>query len=142
MTFTCLLLSNLYGQDLQKHKWENRILIVKTTTATLEVYKSQLNEFVHSYEDLRERKLVLYQIVDDKYKFIDFQKKEDDSLWEKTNNSDEQFFDEADSFKIILIGLDGGVKLEKRAILKREELFELIDSMPMRRAELRKQRTN
>ena len=38
---------------------------------------------------------------------------------------------------MILIGLDGGIKLEQTTILKKKELFRIIDSMPMRMEELR-----
>ncbi|MBT8185067.1 MAG: DUF4174 domain-containing protein, partial [Eudoraea sp.] len=37
-------------------------------------------------------------------------------------------------------GLDGGIKYRKTALLTMEELFSIIDSMPMRRAEMRKKK--
>jgi hypothetical protein len=42
-----------------------------------------------------------------------------------------------EAFEIILIGLDGGIKLRKNDIVSREELFSIIDAMPMRRNEMR-----
>jgi hypothetical protein len=42
------------------------------------------------------------------------------------------------AFKVVLIGLDGGIKLQKNGQLTPEELFGTIDSMPMRRAEMNK----
>ena len=40
---------------------------------------------------------------------------------------------------MVLIGLDGGVKLEKQEVLSMKELFSIIDAMPMRANELRNQ---
>lgn len=42
------------------------------------------------------------------------------------------------SFKgIVLIGKDGGIKLKKPFVLSAEHIFDVIDSMPMRRAEMK-----
>ena len=40
---------------------------------------------------------------------------------------------------VALIGKDGGVKLRDEAMVSNEDLFALIDSMPMRRQEMREQ---
>ena len=45
---------------------------------------------------------------------------------------------EKSDFRVILIGLDGGEKLEQTEVLSAEKLFNTIDSMPMRQAEIRK----
>ncbi len=54
----------------------------------------------------------------------------DSKLYTKYNSN-------ARDFKIMLIGLDGGVKLEQHKVLTSKELFSTIDSMPMRSSELR-----
>ena len=41
-----------------------------------------------------------------------------------------------DDFKIMLYGLDGGMKLSSSTAVNTQEIFDLIDSMPMRRAEI------
>jgi hypothetical protein len=41
---------------------------------------------------------------------------------------------------LLLIGKDGGVKLKKEFIVPPDEIFTLIDSMPMRRAEMKNER--
>ena len=43
-------------------------------------------------------------------------------------------------FRVLLIGLDGGVKLVRRTPISAVELFTAIDAMPMRRQELRRPR--
>ena len=42
-----------------------------------------------------------------------------------------------DGFEIILIGKDGGVKLRSKTPISVEDLFSVIDAMPMRRQEMR-----
>lgn len=46
----------------------------------------------------------------------------------------------AKSFSVVLIGKDGGEKLRRTAVVAPEELFALVDAMPMRRAEMRGRR--
>ena len=44
------------------------------------------------------------------------------------------------SFSVVLIGKDGGEKLRRATPLSPEELFAIVDAMPMRRAEMRGQK--
>lgn len=46
--------------------------------------------------------------------------------------------DKKSDFEVILIGLDGGVKLRQTEALETKKLFDLINSVPMRQAEMRK----
>ena len=41
------------------------------------------------------------------------------------------------SFRVVLIGKDGGVKLRQEEPISVADLFALIDSMPMRKQEMR-----
>ena len=41
-------------------------------------------------------------------------------------------------FEVLLIGLDGGKKLQQNLLLSTQQLFDKIDAMPMRAQELRK----
>jgi hypothetical protein len=43
-------------------------------------------------------------------------------------------------FSVVLIGKDGGEKLRRKAPLTTRELFAIVDAMPMRRAEMEKNR--
>ena len=137
LTLICLFYINLNGQNLEQHRWENRIVIIKTKEKQSEKYQQQLKEFSNSKEEFSDRKLVLYQIIGDQYKLIDF-KNIDRKESEKTViNLKEEVLRTKEEFEIILIGLDGGIKLQTTEILMKEGLFNRIDGMPMRRAELR-----
>lgn len=132
---------NMNGQNLQKHKWENRILIVKTSDINSDKYVEQIKELENSDAGMRDRKFVLYKIYGDQYKMTDFQNN-------KLNNSGtvaSQYFgkilNDNYEFEIILIGLDGGVKLQQTEILTKQELYETVDSMQMRSSEIKRNRT-
>lgn len=46
----------------------------------------------------------------------------------------------AKSFYVVLVGKDGGEKLRRATPLSPEELFAIVDAMPMRRAEMRERK--
>jgi len=121
------------GQDFIQHKWKERILIVQTTEGVTSIFEQQISEFMETKEEFAERKLVLYKIVDDKYSTFDYQDEEKSTDWTKAADN----LSKTDSFRVILIGLDSEVKLGQTEFLGRTELFELIDSMSMRKAEIK-----
>lgn len=43
-----------------------------------------------------------------------------------------------DTFSVLLIGKDGSIKMRKDDIISTREIFQLIDSMPMRQQEMRR----
>lgn len=43
-------------------------------------------------------------------------------------------------FEVILLGLDGGVKLRQNELLQLEKLYGTIDVMPMRRQEIKRKK--
>jgi hypothetical protein len=43
------------------------------------------------------------------------------------------------AFKITLTGKDGMIKLSSKSVLKLQELYDVIDAMPMRKAEILRQ---
>jgi len=134
--FGSLIFLNVYAQDIEKHTWESRILILKTSDNGIQKHQDQLKIFKNSKKDLRDRKLVLYEIVGKQYKFTDYRDLNANNTWQECTDLDNGIFSKSDDFEIILIGLDGGVKLRKTELLYDEELYGLIDSMPMRVQEL------
>ncbi|NQX78085.1 DUF4174 domain-containing protein [Gilvibacter sp.] len=135
IVLTIMLTQNTSGQDLSVHKWKERILVVKSNEADNEVLQKQLEQFKGAEAGLKERKLVLYVIRDSEYDFVDYTadlNREDGQLKE---GAIQRLFKSSKDFEVLLIGLDGGVKLRQTEILTREELFRTIDAMPMRRSE-------
>ena len=59
------------------------------------------------------------------------------TAWRHAEDLFKKFKKTKNGFEIILIGLDGGIKLRQNELLSTRKLFELIDGMPMRQAEIR-----
>lgn len=92
--------------DLSKYQWKNRVILLNAPTAEDPAYRAQFDAFSERETDMNERDLVVIS----------------------------QFGSEA--FSARLIGKDGGRKWKQTEPLNLDELFALIDSMPMRQAEM------
>lgn len=128
---------DMSGQDIANHRWKNRLLLVVSKEYSNESLKQQLTVLNNCKQGLTERKLLTYQILPDKYKVsTSYNNKRP---WQSSSVLYEQFSGADSPFEIILIGLDGGIKLRKKGLLTCEELWSVIDKMPMRQAEIRRQ---
>jgi len=52
-----LVVLNLNGQNLTKHKWENRVVIIQASSEVNTKYLAQIEAFMNLEEEFRERKL-------------------------------------------------------------------------------------
>jgi len=134
--FSILLFFTIFtaqAQDLRKHRWEDRIVLLISDSLDSDTLKQQLQLFQQAEKALKERKIVVYQINSSQVKkgIKKSSAVSNGDLYKRYKKSDAPF-------EVVLIGLDGGVKLRKERIVKPPELFELIDRMPMRRAEMYK----
>lgn len=127
---------NGFSQNLENHKWQARVLIIKTTDSTSSIYINQLKEFKNSFDELNERKLIVYHIVNSKYSAISYINSERKSGI-VSNQLHKNILNSESHFEVLLIGLDGGVKLKQDKVVSKTELFALIDSMPMRKNEIK-----
>ena len=78
---------------------------------------------------------MIYDIQKDKYRILF--PKEREAQWTYSSDLYQRHTESSVPFSIILIGLDGGIKLRQQELLTAKELFRIIDSMPMRKAEMR-----
>ena len=129
--FNCNVMN---AQDLKKYQWEHRLILVFTDDSEDEVFENQLSALEAHQQGLDDRKLLVYQIKPKAYRVGLSTATE----WERGSKLFSDYAIGADTFRIILIGLDGGKKLVQTKFLSPEKLFETIDAMPMRRAEMRK----
>lgn len=131
-----LLSMKSYGQNLGNYQWKNRVLIVKTSNIKSEKYANQLEEFQNYNDQLKERKFIVYHIHKDEFSATDYRTNEFSS-GKISPKMKYNLLDEKENFEVILIGLDGNIKFQKSEIITKEILFALIDSMPMRKYELK-----
>ena len=123
--------TSIMAQDLSKHQWKHRVLLVLSSSENNSSYQQQIDSLKTNLKGLDERKLVIYQVVKDHFK-IGF----NDVEWKISSSLYEQYKKETSDFEIILIGLDGGIKLRQTSFLSNKKLFGIIDVMPMRRQEI------
>ncbi|WP_372756841.1 DUF4174 domain-containing protein [Mariniflexile sp.] len=127
-------INTIIAQDMDAHKWKNRVLLVLSDDDNNLIFKNQINEFKAHEKELKDRKLIVYQISKEGYAIGLNQV----SNWQKTTKTYKIYKkDKKSSFEIILIGLDGGEKLRQSDFITSEALFRVIDVMPMRRSELK-----
>jgi hypothetical protein len=121
------------AQDLEQHQWKNRILIVKTNQDSNNLFEKQIREILSDKKGITERKLIIYTANDAILKMLDFSKNKEI----KISNVKEGILKPKENFEILLIGLDGGIKLKQDKFLALEKLYSIIDAMPMRKQELK-----
>ena len=119
--------------DQANHLWRHRLLLVKLA------HKEQLQPLIDSLKSieqqqaLSERKLIIYADIDNKY----YQLLSQGQLIEMSSLSTEVQTKLASEQGIRLVGLDGSVKAYYSASeFNLQEVIALIDTMPMRQAEI------
>lgn len=127
--------STCSGNDitLDQFQWENRILVLFAQTSKNDSYQTQISKLSALEDELKARDLILISIFDDECSRLNGEIISDtsaESIRGKLSPS-------KNSYSIFLIGKDGGVKLKQDTVLEPEELFSVIDQMPMRQREMR-----
>jgi len=118
---------------LDQYRWENRILLLFADTEKSAIYKEQLQAFDKEEAGLNDRDLLIFKIlpqeaINPEGKFLE----EEQALKLR-----KKYQAQNDEYTIVLIGKDGGQKLNQNNLLSTEKLFGIIDQMPMRRREMR-----
>ena len=129
--FFLAMTGKMKAQDLSKHQWKNRVILLLTDDLNNLTFKNQLAELKKDIDGMTDRKLIVYKVTPKKYSLG----LEGESLWTSSEIYAETKRSKA-PFEIFLIGLDGGVKLHQTELLSIEKLFGIIDGMPMRRTEI------
>jgi hypothetical protein len=120
--------------DLSDYRWKNRIVLVFAESDASPAHHSLMNAWTKAQEGVKDRHLLLFQVFDCGTSIGPrgpMSSTQADNLRAKFATSDEPFL-------VVLIGKDSGVKLSSTDASLRQ-IFELIDSMPMRRAEMQEQ---
>ena len=127
----------LYAQNISDYRWKNRLLVLVDTALETSAMKSQLNRLLVDEDGLKERDIVLFQLTPETL-VLSTGRKPKFSPQETYN-----YLSIPKDFKgLILVGKDGGVKLRKPFVVQAETIFTLIDGMPMRRSEIKRNQGN
>ena len=130
-----LCLHSAQSQDLSKHHWENRLILLLTDDLTDENYTNQLKELQGGLNDLENRKVLIYHVFHHKMKLG----LEKETNWTAATNLYKKFDTNNSPFEFYLIGLDGKIKLQDDNCISIDKIIDLIDSMSMRKSEIRPQ---
>ncbi|MBO3115644.1 DUF4174 domain-containing protein [Winogradskyella sp. DF17] len=125
---------SINSQNLESFKWKNRLLLVLTSNTKSTAFTRQLKILETESKGLEERKLLVFKISP----YLEMSSQEHNDYWITDSKVFKKYNSSPEEFKVILIGLDGGIKLEQNTVLTAKNLFTLIDGMPMRRTEIRK----
>ena len=120
------------SQDLREHQWKNRLVLLFDETTSSKAIQKELELFIDNAQALRERDLLLFQITPNQVYDIDTK------VTQLKASEVYRRFNIAAEFKgVVLIGKDGGSKLQQPYHVKPQTIFTLIDGMPMRKREMR-----
>lgn len=133
-SFLLLTFSSLSSQDLDQHRWEQRVILIFGQPPKADLFQQQLKLLSSTTEKLDDRDLIIYRF------FAGKGWGPDDNLLEmpRVEPIRSRYNPNKNDFQFVLIGKDGGVKLQSEQVVEMNQLFGLIDSMPMRRAEMRR----
>ena len=133
LLLTLFFQASLMAQSLENHLWEDRVILLFTPDFQHSDLQKQLRLFENNQDELKERKLVVYQITPDAIKkngVLFFEKNFKANLLEK-------YHPKKNAYTFVLVGLDGGEKMRSSKVVSLEKLFGKIDQMPMRKWEMK-----
>lgn len=120
--------------NLENYKWQKRPLLLFAPASDNPHLVNQKESIDSHLDALQERDIVVLEIIGpDNGLYLNGKLQPD----KQGNALRERFDAPADAFTVILVGKDGNDKLRKQAPVEVTQLFELIDSMPMRQQEMR-----
>lgn len=111
------------AQKLDQYRWSNRVVILVGASTQETEMKRQRKRFLEQKEQMKERDIILLE-------------KSPDSEALTALIPDKNFTG------VLLVGKDGGLKMKKSFPVEPEIVFNLVDSMPMRKAEMRRNKNH
>ena len=119
---------------LDAYRWQNRIVVIFADQDTREDLARQYQMMLIESDGMRDRDLIVVTVETDLVEI--------DGVANPTIRADrlrDAFNVPKQGYSTLLVGKDGGVKLRSRQPVTTEDLFALIDGMPMRQREMREQ---
>lgn len=112
-------------EKLERLTWKNRVVLVYTPVDGSKEVHQQIQLLSNHTEGFKERDIVVIECVGPALSSED------------KNLINRRFNHNLSAFGVWLIGKDGAIKLSSTQPLTTEKLFGLIDTMPMRRSEMK-----
>ena len=134
---TVTMLQNSMAQSLDDYQWKNRIVLLLDISSDTDAINSQFAELTSDREALNQRDLLIFRVTPE-------------TVYSSNGNPTEleastiyDGYGLASNFNgVLLLGKDGGMKLKKPFEVSTQQIFTLIDGMPMRKREMRDSEEN
>lgn len=119
--------------DFEQFKWKKRLLLVFAPQSSDPLFAALQREISTRKNEVENRDLVIFEILE-----LGASRMNGAELDPHTAAVLRKRFDVSPkAFALILVGKDSGIKLKRDDFNGLEEIFRLIDSMPMRQNEMR-----
>jgi hypothetical protein len=125
--------NNIMPMDFTRFQWKNRLLFLFAPDSNDRSFQRLQSEIMAQKAEVEDRDLVVFEVLErgpSRMNTIHLEQETVDSIRKR-------FAMRRSTFRVILIGKDGGMKLKRDSQASLEEIFDLIDSMPMRKNEMR-----
>jgi len=122
--------------NLARYLWKNRLLLLFSPSINDEAYLKQIRDIKENEAEIKDRDLIIFQFFNDGDGYCD----NEVIQFEDVKRSYQELQINKDQFSILLIGKDGGVKMNAQHYVQTDDILNIIDQMPMRKHEMRKKR--
>jgi hypothetical protein len=134
MSIGVLIMSlSAWSADLTEYRWKNRLILSFSPTPSDPGYASFEEDVLSRSNEVKDRDLIVFRVFEKGPSRLEGQPLSQ----EDAQNLRRRFRVKSGRFTVILIGKDGGVKMMREDGAELQEIFDLIDSMPMRQREMR-----
>src|SRR5210317_1955108 len=117
-----LNISTVMGQQISDYQWKNRLVVLLTDSQDSQLYQLQLKDLKTDLQGLKERKILVITLTPN-YQITGI----DNEIEQKAVLNFKKLKKETNGFEVILVGLDGYIKLQQSKLLTHQELFAQID---------------
>jgi hypothetical protein len=119
--------------DLSQFQWKNRLLFLFAPNRNHPMFDSLHKSLSAQKAEVADRDLVIFEILESDPSSMNSKHLASEAALSlrkryKVNQGE---------FAVLLVGKDGGIKLNRQNETRLEDIFALIDTMPMRREEIR-----
>ena len=111
--------------SIDQHRWHDRLLVIFAANPQSAQLAAQRAAIEETGSGFKERNLTLIEVIGDSVK----------GASENASTLRQRFGVKQHSFRALLVGKDGGVKIDSPQPISASELTSTIDAMPMRRQE-------
>ncbi|MGV7224466.1 MAG: DUF4174 domain-containing protein [Nitrospinales bacterium] len=121
------------AMDLTQFKWKKRLILIFAPDGRNPLFKELQSKIMAQKAEVEDRDLVVFEILERGQSRMNTAHLDQEAV----DSIRKRLAVPQSTFRVILIGKDGGMKLERDDQAGLEEIFERIDSMPMRKNEIR-----